>query len=68
MSQNNKENFKKFAEDMINSMNIDEIQKTVMVNMFENTVDSMTNDNLKEIEEKVKEYVNKSEDDKNIFD
>ncbi len=65
-----KHELKDFADKLFNSMNIDETQKAIFQNVFEGTIDNMTNNDVKNVESQIKEFVKKKNEEKipNVFD
>lgn len=64
----NKAKFKEFADQLFSAMNVDETQKILMQNVFENTIDNMSNNDVKELENKVEDFIKKKGENKSVFD
>ena len=61
---------KNFADELFSSMNIDDTQKAIFQNLFEGTIDNMTNNDIKNMEVQIKQFVNKKSEEQipNAFD
>ena len=63
-----KNDFKEFTEKMISSMNVDEVQKTVMTNMLSGVIDNMTDKDLNQVKTEVTEFLEKQNQKVSVFD
>ena len=63
-----KTQFKEFSSSIIENMNIDEDQKSIMQTMMENTIDSLTDSNISDIEKQIRQFLEEREKSSSVFD
>lgn len=63
-----KTQFKEFSSSIIENMNIDEDQKSIMQAMMENTIDSLTDSNISDIEKQIRQFLEEREKSSSVFD
>lgn len=64
----NRNDFEKFAEKLIDTMDIPEEQKVIMQGVFDNTLGQLSDNNINELEGQVIEFVEEEKKKQSVFD